>query len=138
MKERFESLKEEIPKNLIPMICDVANIQLAYRKLRESSGKTAKGVDGTNIDTLEGYSPLELSSIVQERIENKIIYPSRRVYIPKSNGKLRPLGISSIWDKLTQMCIKLVLEPIAVQKFVPSSFGFREQVMAHQAIAKVK
>lgn len=138
MKARFEDFKNEIPRDLITHICDVANIQLAYRKLRESKGKMSKGADGTNIVTLESYTPIELAEMVKYRITNKVINPVRRIYIKKDNGKERPLGIGSIYDKLTQMCIKLVIEPIAEQKFVPSSYGFREQVTQHQALAKVR
>jgi RNA-directed DNA polymerase len=138
MKERYEVFKQEIPKDLMPHICDVANVQLAYRKLRQSKGGMAKGQDGTNIETLDYYTPQELSTIVRDRITQKVIDPVRRIYIDKGNGKMRPIGIGSVWDRLTQMCIKLVIEPIAEQRFVPCSYGFREQVTAHQAIARVK
>ena len=138
MKARYEDFKQEIPKDLITHICDVANIQLAYRKLRESGGKMSKGADGTNIETLETYEPKELAEIVRRRILNKVITPARRIYIKKDNGKERPIGIGSIYDKLTHMCIKLVIDPIAEQKFVPSSYGFREQVTQHQALAKIR
>ena len=51
---------------------------------------------------------------------------------------MRPLGICTIWDKLVEKCVQLVLDPYCETKFVPSSFGFREQVSAHNALAKVK
>lgn len=138
MKARYEAFKQEIPIDLVAHICDVANIQLAYRKLRASDGRMSKGEDGTNIETLETYEPKELAEIVKYRITNKVINPVRRIYIKKGDGRERPLGIGSIYDKLTQMCIKLVIESIAEQKFVPSSYGFREQVKQHQALAKVR
>ena len=98
----------------------------------------ALGPDGTNIKTLEPYSILELAEIVKDRLLTKKMDYVRRTYIPKSNGKKRPLGICSIWDKLVEKCIQLVIEPYCETKFVPSSFGFRPQVSQHQALAKVK
>jgi len=99
----------------------------------------AKGPDGTNFETLEPYSIDELAEIVKDRLLNKKMDYVRRTYIPKGNsGKKRPLGICSVWDKLVEKCIQLVIEPHCETKFVDSSFGFRPQVSTHNALAKVK
>jgi len=123
---------------LHPMVYDVDNVALALRQLSRSGGRYAKGPDGSDYSTLENYSIAALAEIVKDRLLNKKMDYVRRTYIPKSNGKTRPLGICSIWDKLVEKCIQLVLEPFCETKFVPSSFGFRPQVSAHNALAKVK
>ena len=140
MEARFEAFRNhEIDmRTLHTMVYDMNNVALAVRQLSKSGGKDALGPDGTSYSTLEDYSIAELSEIVKDRLLNKKMDYVRRTYIPKSNGKMRPLGICSIWDKLVEKCIQLVLEPHCETQFVPSSFGFREQVSAHNALAKVK
>lgn len=128
-------------RNLHEMVYDHGNVALALRQLSKSGGRMTKGPDGTNFKTLEPYSIVELSEIVRERLMAKKMDYVRRVYIPKGNkksGKMRPLGICTIWDKLVEKCIQLVIEPYCETKFVESSFGFREQASAHNALAKVK
>ncbi|MFI3228378.1 MAG: reverse transcriptase domain-containing protein [Clostridia bacterium] len=140
MKQRFIDFKENKynMRLLHPMVYESNNVALAIRQLSKSKGRMAKGQDGTSYKTLENYSIDELSEIVKDRLLNKKMDYVKRTYIPKSNGKMRPLGICSIWDKLVEKCIQLVIEPYCETKFVSSSFGFREQVSTHNALAKVK
>jgi group II intron reverse transcriptase/maturase len=141
MEQRFNDFRDgKIDmRALHGMVYDENNVALAVRQLSKSPGRMALGPDGTNYQTLENYSVLELAEIVKDRLLSKQMDYVRRTYIPKGNsGKMRPLGICSIWDKLVEKCMQLVLEPFCETKFVESSFGFREQVSAHNALARVK
>jgi retron-type reverse transcriptase len=142
MEQRFNDFKNgKIDMGIIhEMVYDIDNVSLALRQLSKSSGRMSKGHDGTNYQTLEKYSIDELSKIVKDRLLNRKMNYVRRTYIPKDRKKtkMRPLGICSVWDKLVEKCIQLVLDPYCETKFVDSSFGFREQVSAHNALARVK
>jgi len=141
MGKRFEDYQNGLidMRNLHEMVYEPNNVALAVRQLSQGKGRMAKGIDGTNYETLEKYSIADLAEIVEDRLKNKKMNYVRRTHIPKGKtGKTRPIGINSIWDKLTEKCITLVIEPYCETKFVDSSFGFREQVSQHNALAKIK
>jgi group II intron reverse transcriptase/maturase len=141
MKKRFEDYQNGLidMRNLHEMVYEPNNVAFAVKQLSRGKGRTAKGIDGTNYTDLEKYSIADLAAIVKDRLINKKTDYVRRTHIPKGNsGKMRPIGIATVWDKLTEKCITLVIEPYCETKFVDSSFGFREQVSPHNALAKVK
>ncbi len=76
---------------------------------------------------------------IQSELQTKTYKPSplKRVYIPKANGKQRPLGAPTIKDRITQTTIKIIIEPIFEQQFEPYSFGFRPDKSAHDAVDEI-
>lgn len=121
---------------LYELIIDEDNIMKAYRNIKRNTGSKTKGVNGHTIKYLEKMSKDKLINIVRQRLKNYKPNPVRRVFIPKINGKQRPLGIPTIEDRLIQRCILQILEPICEGKFHNSSFGFRPNRNTHHAIAR--
>ena len=80
--------------------------------------------------------PEELIAYVRKRLQNFYPHAVRRVEIPKPDGRMRPLGIPTMEDRIIQQCIKQVLEPICEAKFYKHSYGFRPNRSAHHAIAR--
>jgi RNA-directed DNA polymerase len=109
----------------------------AYRKAKANGG--ASGVDDVTFDDVEkeGIATYlaELQLEMKERRYNP--KPVRRVYIPKANGKMRPLGIPTIRDRIVQTAFLFILEPIFEADFAASSFGFRPERSAHDAVREV-
>ncbi|ONI39988.1 group II intron reverse transcriptase/maturase [Candidatus Epulonipiscium fishelsonii] len=124
--------------NLMNLITSDNNIDLAYRNIKTNKGSITSGTDGMTIDDLKTISKLELNRKIQNKFKNYNPKPVRRVEIPKPNGKMRPLGIPCIEDRLIQQCIKQVLEPICEAKFHKHSYGFRPNRSTHHAIARTQ
>lgn len=122
-------------KNLMAIIISEENILLAYRSIKRNGGSTTKGIDGITIKDIEKLPYFTFLEIVRKRFANYMPKKVKRVEIPKSNGKTRPLGIPSMWDRITQQCILQVLEPICEAKFHKHSYGYRPQCSAEHAIA---
>ena len=110
----------------------------AYRLVRANKG--SPGVDGTNFEDIEQQTGIDtfLSELAQD-LKEKTYHPSpvRRVMIPKADGSQRPLGIPTIRDRVAQMAVKLVIEPIFEADFCPSSYGFRPKKSAHDAVDEI-
>ena len=84
--------------HLMPIIASPQNIRLAYRNLKNNKGSNTPGVDGKTFADYAKLEDVELIRKVQEKLLNYQPKAVRRVYIPKSNGKLRPLGIPTVLD----------------------------------------
>jgi len=110
-------------------------LMYAYRLVRANKG--SPGIDGMSFEDIEQGKGIEtfLTALAQD-LKGKTYNPSpvRRVMIPKDDGSKRPLGIPTIRDRVAQMAVKRVIEPIFEADFCPSSYGFRPQKSAHDAV----
>ena len=120
-----KSKKGRIFKNLMGVIESENNIRLAFRNLCTNSGSNTYGVDKLTIKEIKAIETTDMIKKVRTMLREYHPKAVRRKNIPKTNGSIRPLGIPTIWDRLVQMCIKQVLEPICEAKFSEHSHGFR-------------
>jgi len=131
-----KSLKGHKFKHLMELICADNNILLAYRSIKKNKGSLTKGTNNNTIIELGENNPQKLISYVKNRLIDYKPQSVRRVEIIKDNGKIRPLGIPTIEDRLIQQCILQVLEPICEAKFHQHNYGFRPNRSTHHAIAR--
>jgi group II intron reverse transcriptase/maturase len=131
-----QSTNEQKFYHLMELIESEDNILLAYRNIKKNRGSRTRGTNSTNIMDIGDMSPACLTAYVRRRLTDFKPHPVRRVEIPKPDGRMRPLGIPTIEDRLIQQCIKQVLEPICEAKFHKHSYGFRPNRGAHHAIAR--
>lgn len=130
-----DSADGKIFTKLIEVISSDANIKMAYRNLKTNDGSGTPGVDGRTFDDLAVMSEESLVRCVQDKIQNYQPKAVRRVYIPKPNGKMRPLGIPAVIDRIVQQSVLQVMEPICEAKFYRHSYGFRPNRSTHNAVA---
>ena len=107
-------------------------------ELLVSKNKGAGGVDGVTIERFKGMKDRCLTEL-QEALKDGSYKPEavRRVYIPKGDGTQRPLGIPCVKDRIVQAAVKMTLEPIFEQEFLPMSYGFRPGIGAKDALREV-
>lgn len=122
--------------DLIDLMQSSENIRLAYRNIKKNTGSKTPGFDGQTIEDIKRLPLDAVVSTIQKMFAQYCPQAVRRVFIPKANGKTRPLGIPTIWDRLLQQCILQVLEPICEARFYKHSYGFRPNRSTHHAKAR--
>jgi RNA-directed DNA polymerase len=130
---RFTNLYKYLPRHLW--------IDAALTRVLRNKGSRTAGIDGvTRGDLLDGDERLRLITTLHRELQTQTYrpQPARRVYIPKPNGKKRPLGILTLKDRVVQQLVRMLLEPIFEAKFLPCSYGFRPNRCTWDAIAEAR
>lgn len=108
----------------------------AYSNIKSKPGMMTKGTDDVTLDGINKEWFLEQSDAIRkEQYQPK---PSRRELIPKPNGKVRPLGISSPRDRIIQQSMKMVMECVIEPSFLDCSHGFRPRRSCHSALKEIR
>ena len=124
---------------LMRLIAEPEWLQEAVRITLASSGAQTPGVDGMTKNIVESRIPQLIKAIREQLLDGTYQpLPARRVYIPKSNGKMRPLGIPTLKDRIVQRAMLMAMEPIWESDFHRLSYGFRPERSVHHAIRTVK
>jgi RNA-directed DNA polymerase len=126
--------------DLFNLVHDPAFLVVAWERVAANAGSRTPGIDRATVAWIESRIGVEVFlREIRARVKARVFQPVavRQVMIPKSNGKLRRLGIPTVTDRVVQAALKLVLEPIFEAGFQPCSYGFRPNRRAQDAIAEI-
>src|SRR5262245_65997005 len=122
--------------DLYGLLCNEIWLRVAHHKVNSNQGRETAGVDGESMSNFNGNLDGNLE-VLKELLKAKTFEPMpvQRVYIPKANGKKRPLGIPGIRDRIVQEALRMILEPIWEADFSHYSYGFRPNRSTYDAIS---
>ncbi len=129
-KRKFHALHDKVYRKDVLME--------AWKRVKANGG--AGGIDRMTIADVEGYGLEKFIQEMQQELKEGTYHPKqvRRTYIPKGKTEKRPLGIPIIKDRVIQMAVKIVIEPIFEADFKECSYGFRPKRSAHQALDRIR
>jgi len=143
VQQRLETLRKRnsenssaINKDLYRLLCKKDLLSACYQSIKSKAGNMTPGTDNV---TLDGYSENVVEEVISALKDQSWQFkPVRRKYIPKANGKLRPLGIPAPRDKIVQKGIEIILSAIYESSFSEYSHGFRTGRSCHSALRSVR
>jgi RNA-directed DNA polymerase len=123
-------------KDLYSLLCNQEWLREAHKHVNSNAGRETAGIDGETMRRFNENLDTNLDTL-RETLKAKIFEPMpvQRVYIPKANGKKRPLGIPTIRDRIVQEALRMILEPIWEADFSTRSYGFRPNRSTYDAIS---
>lgn len=122
---------------LLEQILSPTNMNRAYKKVKSNNGRG--GIDKMEVESLRDYLVVNKDKLIQSIMGGTYRpNPVRRVEIPKENGKMRMLGVPTVFDRVIQQAITQILSPIYEKQFSTNSYGFRPKRNAHLALNKCK
>lgn len=129
-------MERKVWYSLYDKVYKMENLQSAFKQVRKNKG--APGVDKVTIKEYEKDLESRLEAL-QRKLKEKTFRakPVRRKYIQKEDGKMRPLGIPTVEDRVVQAAVRNIIEPIFEEEFLPCSYGFRPGISAHKALDKI-
>ena len=122
---------------LLEAMVNDTTIVTAVHNIKSNKGSNTAGVDWMKMDRYLQMPTEKFIQLVKSNFRNYKPKPARREYIPKANGKMRPLGIPTVLDRIIQECVRIIIEPICEARFYPHSYGFRPYRAQKHAIRDI-
>src|SRR6266487_5383984 len=125
-------------RELYNLLCEEIWLRVAHHSVNSNQGRETAGVDSQSMSNFNGDLKGNLR-LLRDQLITKTFEPQpvRRVYIPKANGKKRPLGIPGIRDRIVQEALRMILEPIWEADFSRYSYGFRPNRSTYDAMTYI-